>query len=290
MNNHKAVILLSIIYLIFVSIFLVWHRMWFSPDQFFAVALIGTLVLGRAKKFIRDWSFPTVLFLSYEYLRGLAPKLEVSAHMEPMVYFDQMLFGSLPTITLQNIFFADGVVRWYDYLLSILYFSHFIVPMIVGFVFWIIKREAFRDYYLALLVLSYMAFVTFILFPAMPPWLASQNGYIPPLEGIMKKVFQSFPQPIDLPTVYRFVGANLVAAVPSLHAAYPFLTLLFVIRKTKYWGLLLLPYVFAVWFAIVYFGEHYVFDIVIGVIYAIFAFIFVTQFEQIKKRLEVKFR
>ena len=68
-----------------------------------------------------------------------------------------------------------------------------------------------------------------------------------------------------------------MAAVPSLHAAYPLLTLFFLVRKYKIKGLLLLPYVLGIWFAIVCFGEHYVFDIVIGAIYAILAFILVTK-------------
>lgn len=91
----------------------------------------------------------------------------------------------------------------------------------------------------------------------------------------MDKVFANLPHPIDLPSIYRFFGANLVAAVPSLHAAYPWLTFLFVRKYFKRTGTLFIPYVLGVWFAIVYLGEHYVFDIIIGVLYSQLVYILI---------------
>ncbi|MCX6784199.1 MAG: hypothetical protein NT141_04030 [candidate division WWE3 bacterium] len=57
-NSHKVVIFITIIYLSVVVAFSIWHRIGLSPDQFFAVGLGLTLVLGRGKQFIRDWSLP----------------------------------------------------------------------------------------------------------------------------------------------------------------------------------------------------------------------------------------
>lgn len=276
MNSNKAISILSIIYLTVVSLFLVLHGNWFSPDQFFAAAILITLFLGRLKQFIHDWSFPTVLFLSYEYLRGLVPHLTLRAHINPMINFDQALFGYIPTIKLQQIFW-DNAIHWYDNLAVMAYMSHFIIPMMAGFIFWMFKKELFKDYFLALLVLSYMAFITYVVFPAMPPWMASDKGFIAPISHIMDRVFANFHTPLDLPTIYKFFGANLVAAVPSLHAAYPLLTLLFLIRGLKGWGFLALPYVLAVWLSVVYLGEHYVFDILIGALYTTVAFLLVTK-------------
>ncbi len=284
MNSYKAISILSIIYLVVVSLFLMLHGNWFSPDQFFAVAILAVLLLGRLKQFIHDWSFPTVLFLSYEYLRGLAPNLTINPHIFPMIKFDQTIFGIVPTLKLQEIFF-DNSVHWYDYLAVIFYMSHFIVPLTLGFIFWLSKKEYFKDYFLTLLLLSYMAFITYVIFPAMPPWMASDKGHIPSINHIMDRVFTSLPSSINLPTIYKFFGANLVAAVPSLHAAYPFLTLLFLIKRFKFWGYFALPYVLGVWLSVVYLGEHYVFDIVVGVLYTSVAFILVTKRNYIFKKI-----
>lgn len=276
---HKTILFLPVVYLLIVSLFLIWHGTWFSPDQFFAAAILITLILGRSKQFIKDWSVPVVLLLSYDYLRGLVPKLTQDANIYPMIHFDKAIFGSLPTITLQNKLFTEGLVNWYDYLGTVLYMSHFFTPLLIGFIFWVRDKKFFNQFFLALLLLSYAAFITYIIFPAMPPWMASQKGLIPEVNKVMDQVFANFPAPIDLPSVYKFVGANLVAAVPSLHAAYPLLILFFLVRKYQVRGLLILPYVFGIWFSIVYFGEHYVFDIVIGALYSIIIFALVIKYE-----------
>lgn len=288
-RTHKITFFLPIAYLVIVSAYLIWHRIWFSPDQFFAAALLITLIIGRSKQFIMDWSVPVVLFLSYDYLRGLAPKLSQAAHVYPMIIFDRTIFGSLPTNNLQNKLFAVGTIHWYDYLATLLYMSHFIIPMLIGFIFWLKDRESFKSYFLALLLLSYAAFITYIIFPAMPPWMAGQYGFIPQVAKVMDKVFVNLPQSVDLPSVYKFVGVNLVAAVPSLHAAYPMLTFLFIARKYKTKALLVLPYVFGIWFSIVYLGEHYVFDIAVGVAYAVIAFGLVTKKSMLWQKMRFSF-
>ena len=224
-----------------------------------------------------------MLLLSYDYLRGLVPSLTQGVNIYPMINFDKAVFGSLPTNSLQSVFYTNGTVNWYDYLGAGLYMSHFIAPMLFGFIFWLKDRDTFQKYFLSLLLLSYAAFFTYILFPAMPPWMASQKGLIPEVSKVMDRVFISLPKAIDLPSVYQFVGANLVAAVPSLHAAYPLLTFFFLVKKFKALGFLILPYILGIWFSIVYFGEHYVFDIVAGALYAVAAFCLVLYFQKIIK-------
>lgn len=272
---RRVTLFLPITYFVIISLFLIWHGSWFSPDQFFAVAILITLFLGRSKQFIHDWSVPIVLLLSYDYLRGLAPKLTQAANIYPMINFDKAIFGRLPTNSLQSLFYSKGAIQWYDYMGTMLYMSHFIIPMLVGFIFWLKNREYFHQFFLALLLISYAAFFTYVFFPAMPPWMAAQQGFIPQVYKVMDKVFANLPRSIDLPSVYKFVGVNAVAAVPSLHAAYPLLIFLFLARKYRKWSFLVLPYVFGVWFSIVYFGEHYVFDVAVGAIYTIITFFLV---------------
>lgn len=274
---YKIIFYLSLGYIIIVSIFLFYHRVGFSPDQFFVLALLITLILGRMKQFIRDWSPPVLLFLSYDYLRGLVPKLSMEVNIFPMIDFDRLVFGGIPTNQLQALLFLDGRINWYDYVSTLLYMSHFAAPMAVGFILWLKNKKQFQEYILALIILSYAGFITYVLYPAMPPWMAAEQGYIPEVFKVNDRVFASLPHAVDLPSVYRFVGANLVAAVPSLHAAYPLLTFLFIRKYFKRLGLLLIPYVGGVWFAVIYLGEHYVFDILIGVIYVFIIFALMTK-------------
>ena len=100
------------------------------------------------------------------------------------------------------------------------------------------------------MLLSYSAFVTFILFPATPPWWATEYGYL--TNGPVTLTHFMFP------SLALVASPNPVAAFPSLHAAYPVYIALW---GTMAWGrraqwLWILP--LGVAFAAVYLGHHYV--------------------------------
>ena len=112
-----------------------------------------------------------------------------------------------------------------------------------------------------------MAFATFALFPAAPPWLASQAGeldptirLIGPISGHMPFVSLSFEGLFQRGWEY----SNPVAAVPSLHAAYTLLITLSLWPLARWARPLLALYPLAMAFALVYTAEHYLFDILLG--------------------------
>ncbi len=287
-KQHKVIAILTFLYIAGISAFMIIHRVWFSPDQFFIFALIGCVFLGRANMFIMDWGPFLVLFFGYEFLRGLVPLISGNVHILPMIHFDEMLFGALPTIVLQQLFYVPDHLRWFDYLLVTVYICHFVTPMVVGFLFWLRDRTFFHNYALGILLLMYSSFITFALYPAMPPWMASEQGYIPPIKEVTGHVMSHFlPDTVNVPTIYAFMRPNPVAAMPSLHAALPLLIYLFLAKKFGKWALLFLPYVVAVWIAVLYLGEHYFVDVLFGAVYAIVSFSIIENksilFKQFKK-------
>ena len=73
---------------------------------------------------------------------------------------------------------------------------------------------------------------------------------------------------------------NEVAALPSLHSAYTLLPLLFFWSSARVWQrVLLVLYPLAMGFSLVYTGEHYVFDIVLGWVYAVAVYALVLGYE-----------
>ena len=49
---------------------------------------------------------------------------------------------------------------------------HFVIPLSFAYLLWLHKREHFARFTGAFLLLSYAALMTFLVFPAAPPWLA----------------------------------------------------------------------------------------------------------------------
>lgn len=289
MKYDKLIALLPILYIVGVCIYMISHRLWFSPDQFFLFALFGAIFLGRARLFILDWGPFLTGFFSYEFLRGLIPLISKKVHIFPMIHADLWLFGFIPSVKLQSMLYSPPNLHWYDYVSVTLYICHFVTPLVVGFIFWLKDRGLFKLYSLSLIILSYLGFFTYIIFPAMPPWMASVNGYIPPIKEVTGTVMAHFlPTQFSVPTLYSLMRANPVAAVPSLHAAFPLLILFFLIKKYSKKGLLFIPYVLGVWFAVMYLGEHYFIDIVIGAIYACVVFFLIEKREFLLKNFSMR--
>lgn len=284
-KGNRLIYLVCLVYLISISGFMLWHHLWFSPDQFFLMAAIAALFLGSFWQFLKDWIPFVLLFLSYEYLRSLAPILNHTVHINAMIKADKFIFGFVPTVFLQDRLFHLGNPQWYDLLAIFVYLLHFIVPMLAAFIFWLINKKIFREYTLALILLSFTAFVTYVLFPAMPPWMAADQGFLPPIKKIVDATFIHLGQPLAIPTAYYLFRGDAVAAMPSLHAAYPLLVMLFFIRAFKKAGYLLLPYVLGVWFAVIYLGEHYFIDVVAGAVYTLIIFLVVINQKMLLEKL-----
>lgn len=277
-DANKAINIITFGYVFVVCIYMISHRIWFSPDQFFVFALIGATFIGRAGIFLKDWVLFIFPYLGYEFLRGLIPFVSKNVHIFPMINIDQFIFGFIPTVKLQSLLYNPNHLMWYDYVAVTLYICHFVTPMIVGYFFWLKDRKFFKKYAIGILGVSYAAFITYIIFPAMPPWMASSFGYIPPVKEVTGIVMSHFfPTTIKLPSIYSFVGGNSVAAMPSLHAAFPLMVFFFLYKWNKKMGIAFIPYVLGVWFAVIYLGEHYFIDMVIGALYSTVIFIIIEK-------------
>jgi membrane-associated phospholipid phosphatase len=150
-----------------------------------------------------------------------------------------------------------------DYAATAVYFGHFVFPIAVGLVLWLVNRKQFLRYTTALMGMAFAAFVVFMVLPTAPPWYAQDDGAV---AGVTKIIGTTLPSAIS--PYYQSLNPNPVAALPSLHAAFPllgFLALRAVYPKAAW---IALGWTFAVWFSVVYLGEHYVIDVVAGAVVA----------------------
>jgi membrane-associated phospholipid phosphatase len=136
--------------------------------------------------------------------------------------------------------------------------THFFTVWVVAAVLWRVSRPRFRAYAAVAVTLTLAAFFTYWLYPAQPPWMAVGADRVVP------EVWDSLGVH-TVQSVYedgRLV--NRVAAMPSLHAAYPCMLLLFFWSSGRAARIGLGLYTLAMAFALVYGGEHFVADILAG--------------------------
>jgi len=212
------------------------------------------------------------LLLVYESFRGLVPHLNTNVHYSELIDADRFIFfGRLPTKILQN-WLWNGHVQWYDFIFYLFYMLHFILPFSLAILIWK-KREKYYWRYVATFIgTSFAGFITFLFFPAAPPWMASDLGMIEPITRISSHVW--FALGIhDFPSVYNRISPNPVAAMPSLHAAYATLFCMFIYKLYgKKWAALAAVYPFMIYLGTIYQGEHYFIDELVGALYAVAAY------------------
>lgn len=249
------------------------HGVGITPDRYLLVLLIGSVFLHRALKFLHDFLPFILIIVGYDYIRGFVDQINQNIHYVEPINITKWLFnGHIPTIELQSQFYTPGVLHWYDMAATLLYLLHFAVPLAFAYFIWTYNKRYFKEFSLGFAILSYGAVLTYLIYPTAPPWLAALHGNIPPVTKIFNVALEEFPDVLHLPSIYQAIDANLVAAVPSMHASYPFLVFLYAARYFKWWSVLILPYAVLMCITIIYLGEHYLIDIVVGLVYCFIAY------------------
>ena len=239
-----------------------------SEHRWFVVLAAPALVLRRFRSYLRDFVPLALLVLAYEWLRTGAHRLDPSPYYRPQIDADTVLgLGRVPSVWLQQQLYG-GRPGALDRTLSVVHSLHFAVPMTLLFAVWLVSRPEYVRAAAAFVTTAYLALIGFVLFPAAPPWLAASHGLIGPLTRIRAIVVPSagaLPQSLTR----RLFDDNPVAAIPSLHGAWSLLVVLVVWRVWPRARWLALCYAIVQQFAVVYLGEHYVIDVLLGDVLAL---------------------
>jgi membrane-associated phospholipid phosphatase len=260
--------------------FVVWSYNYGIPVQrelvvAWVCGALGCACLGRHPRemlqLIIDWLPMVVVLGAYDITRGAADKLGIGVHLHPMIDFDKaVFFGQTPTEWLQHHLYNPNVVSGWNVAFTLIYTSYFITPFALAGWLWARDRPAYLRFIKRLVTLAIAGVITYILFPAAPPWLAANEGL---LHDVTRTTSEGW-KIIGVGTSILFsegqASVNLVAAVPSLHAAFTMLVALALWPRVRQRWVrpLLLLYPAAMGLTLMATGEHYFFDVLLGWVYA----------------------
>ncbi len=266
-------------------------------DRFVVIlVIVGALFVtnvGRSKREIArvlfDWIPFTFVLLAYDLSRGLAHRLARPVAYTPQITAEKFFFfGHIPSVVLQQHFWHQHA-QWWDVATSLIYVSHFIVPFAIAGLMWRRDWKAWRAYTTRFVAISFAAVVFFAAFPTAPPWAAAKERHLFHLELEKTCVPIAVPHQskkvpdcgrthstrglavIGLKGGYALVdngkaSANPYAAIPSLHSAFALLVAMTMWPRVKRrWirGVLFI-YPIAMIITLVYSGEHYAVDALVG--------------------------
>jgi len=225
-----------------------------------AVVPIAAYLGKSSREFLKNSVFFVSMLLSYEALQGVTGVLINSGSVVSLAYLDRTMFGFAST--LQNTFASPSVT-----LLSTVFYGLHVFLIIAAIVlFWFTNRTIYRGYVHSMVLTSYLALITFIAFPTSPPWFtgAAQN-LLSAGNAMLPSALQGLQQAL------LAIESDKFAAFPSLHAAYVVLFAVYALRLSKKLGLVALVITGGVFFSTIYLGQHYVIDLLGGIIYSLAA-------------------
>jgi membrane-associated phospholipid phosphatase len=264
-SRYSSVLAVALpsIYMLALAVFCLYYNIMPGPEFLVLGFFIYAAYNKWSKRFVKDWIPFLTIFMSYQAMYGLVGSVAGIVHVVEPINAELQLFGSIPTVTLQQ-FYRTPIL---DYMGAFFYSIHFFAPTIFAFFMWQNSPKDYWKYTGAFAILTYSALITFLVYPVAPPWYG--------VNGVTKVLFDVDTN-IGVPiyhTIYDFFEPNQFAAFPSLHSAFPWLVSLFALKIGKAKALPILIFPIGVWFSAVYLGEHYIVDVLGGIAYATVAFI-----------------
>lgn len=269
-----------LIALISSGVFLLWTFFFVGlrNDHLFilAVSLIAYFASPVSRKIYTDFSIFILYWIIYDSMRVYPNYKFNPVHIQQPYDLEKMLFAISMggnTIT-PNEYFAIYHSKFLDLLTGIFYLNWVPLPLFFAFYFYFKGHKRLtRDFLFVFVFVNIIGFIFYYIYPAAPPWYVALHGFelIPGTMG-NSAGFHRFDNLVGIPVFASLYekNANIFAAIPSLHSAYP-VVLLYYGSKLKRPGLNVLFVIFmlGIWFSAVYSGHHYIIDVILGVLCAV---------------------
>jgi len=140
-RRSGPMVAVGLAYVVVVAGIMIWRGISVSPDYLLLVFIPVALLSGRFFRFLGDWVPFIAIFLGWEAMRGIvhndgiAPQVASLANLEKWLFF-----GHDPSQVLQHAV-SGTTLHVLAVAATIVYFCHFVVPLLVGLVLWLKRRD-----------------------------------------------------------------------------------------------------------------------------------------------------
>lgn len=272
-------------------VYLVWTHLLGGtrPEHYFLIIFWFVMYYAHEKtrRFITGFSIFIIFWIIYDSMR-IIPNYEVSTvHIKQPYELEKLLFGitSNNTLLTPNEYFDTIHTKFLDILSGLFYLNWIPVPIAFAIYLYFKDKTLFAKFSMVFLIVNIFGFIIYYIYPAAPPWYVKLYGFglhlgVPGNTSGLGRFDQLTGIPI-FAGIYE-KNANVLAAMPSLHASYPVIVLFYAIKKKIGWfNIFFILFMLGIWFSAVYSGHHYVIDVVAG---AALASVVIFVFEKLSKK------
>lgn len=243
--------------------------------------------------FFRSWTrsfvvicLPMVVYATmYDFFAFIPFDSLLPIRVSEPYQLDKLLFGisnGSQVLLLHEFIFQKLANPFLDVVSGVFYFLHIPVFLALVLYFWQKYSSSLaQKFTLGFLVINLLAFSTYFLYPAAAPWYVTKFGFAQPLH----------PIPGDPAGLIRFehifglhlfsenygISPVVFGAIPSMHAGFATLGWLFSWKTSRTTVALMSVYISGMYFSALYLQHHYLLDVIIGIAYAIIAWLIVDK-------------
>lgn len=269
-----------IIALIVSSIYLLWTILFvgFRNDHliFIIVSLTAWFATPTSRRIYTDFSVFILYWIIYDSMRVYPNYKFNPVHIQQPYDIEKSLFGISygDAIITPNEYFAIYHSSFLDLITGLFYLNWVPLPFFFAFYFYLTGRvKLFRNFAFVFLFVNILGFIIYYIYPAAPPWYVALHGFefIPETMGNSAQLYR-FDELVGLPVFASLYekNANVFAAIPSLHSAYPVILLYYGSKLKRHWlNALFVFFMLGIWFSAVYSGHHYIIDVILGALVAV---------------------
>ena len=247
------------------------------PENYYLVLIWWSAfyLSEKSRRFVLGFSIFILFWIIYDSMRAL-PNYEVSSvYIKEPYDLEKLLFGInyQNKLLTPNEYFSINNTHVLDFLSGFFYINWMPVPLAFGLWLFVKDKELFLKFSLVFLTVNLLGFMVYYIYPAAPPWYVAKYGFdlhigVPGSRAGLARFDELIHYPL-FEGIYN-KNANVLAAMPSLHAAYPVIVFYFGLKKKVGWlNILFAVFVAGIWFSAVYSGHHYIIDVIAGVLLTI---------------------
>ena len=268
-----------LVVLVGVAAYLLWTGLTLGlrPEHVVVAGAYGFLALyPKTSSFARHALPFFVSGLLYDNFRLLAD-FRTTVRVDELYHAELAWFGIDTSAGRQILpwLLADYTHPVLDFICGLAYLLYLPQTFVVAAILYFVDRRRMTVLGLSFLLVNILGLITYLVYPAAPPWYVQTYGLGPAvLDAAPSSAGAArFDALLGVSVFEQFYSrsANVFGAMPSLHCAYPTVVFAAVWRMKISWALATGLFALLVMFSALYLQHHYVWDVVVGVLYAFIA-------------------
>jgi hypothetical protein len=272
--------------LIFYVLFMVCYLGWiflgigYRADHLPFILLLGIsyLLTEQTHRFFLSAVMLAMSWILLDSLRVFPSYLYNTVHIEEVYNFELQMFGienAAGDCITPNTYLKSIANPMLDWITGFTYLMWTPIPFAFGIYLFFKDKSLLLRYSICFFTANLIGVIIYYAYPAAPPWYVDMYGFEKHLDipgsaaGLLR--FDELTGTTIFHDIYS-KSFNVFGAIPSLHSAYPIVSVYYARKHgLKIGYILLIIFMILTWFSAVYSIHHYIVDVVLGIFCAIFA-------------------